>query len=847
MATLTQSAKTTPKSKQNQNNSGKSAANAQTATIEDKRPATLAQNNIIASMGSGSGAQRTAQLHAIMGGTAPVQRVKKDETQLKDSIVENNTGLPDQLKTGLENISGISLNDVRVHPNSSQPGELSAHAFAQGTDIHLAPGQEKHLPHEAWHVVQQKQGRVQPTKQMGDGVNVNDHPGLEREATQMGQRALNHTPQTDTPSIQSVTAPSATAQLVTEDEISRRTARPMNKQMKETVRNQFSINDQIKGFDKSNLKKRPSPPKAKRRNAMKPQTPKAKRRNAMKPQTPKVTDNLANALGGVAEKDKRGDATMGAVKQKGDPLGDAALGSAIGNGLYGGALSVMNNERLYKTLGVHDSFGGLDPKGAGDGGGVMKGLAKVGIVSGGLQAASGLQKASAGTANTIDNLQRGGFQKNGKKDYGKVGRAGIQGGLNVTNIGGGVSSAVAAAEKLGKTKTFVEQGASLAKTGLGGASAASQVAGGFGIAGGALNLGQGAMKYRKSNQALNKLQTKKTGIGDKFEDEDYLRMEEIMQRKNTDAKFQMGTGALDTAAGAANFVPGVGTAIGGTIALTSAAIKAGHAGYKMKAQDGKNADYEASLNNEQLVSSEKDKINANRDKFAQTDKLSGWNPLNWKSKLGASYTRRSYGRTKEEYKTSTSSAEQNKAIESGAKGNANTKKKGSWLSQKTGGWLGSSGSDSKYKKEDGKLKKKRGWLGGLKNVFTGKHKEPKEATNSNSSPVNPMMLALQQSMPGAGAVASIWDGMKGIKNRFSAGKNSLTEVGDAQEEGAKKIKETALWKQSQVGKDERDNRLVDNMMADEEKRAIMLGGDSAKWGKMDSEEQRKYLSKKVKT
>jgi len=115
-------------------------------------------------MGSGSGAQRTAQLQAIMGGAAPVQRVKEDETQIKDSIVENNTGLPDQLKSGMENISGISLNDVRVHPNSSQPSELSAHAFAQGTDIHLAPGQEKHLPHEAWHVVQQKKGRVQPNK-----------------------------------------------------------------------------------------------------------------------------------------------------------------------------------------------------------------------------------------------------------------------------------------------------------------------------------------------------------------------------------------------------------------------------------------------------------------------------------------------------------------------------------------------------------------------------------------------------------------------------------------------------------------------------------------------------------
>ena len=164
MATLTQSVKTTSKSKQNQNNSGKSAANAQTATIEDNRPATMAQNRIMASMGSGSGAQRTAQLQAVMGGAAPVQRVKEDETQIKDSIVENNTGLPDQLKSGMENISGISLNDVRVHPNSSQPSELSAHAFAQGTDIHLAPGQEKHLPHEAWHVVQQKKGRVQPNK-----------------------------------------------------------------------------------------------------------------------------------------------------------------------------------------------------------------------------------------------------------------------------------------------------------------------------------------------------------------------------------------------------------------------------------------------------------------------------------------------------------------------------------------------------------------------------------------------------------------------------------------------------------------------------------------------------------
>lgn len=78
----------------------------------------------------------------------------------------NNTGLPDQLKSGVESLSGHSLDDVTVHYNSPQPAQLNALAYAQGTDIHVAPGQEKHLPHEAWHVAQQKQGRVQPTTEM---------------------------------------------------------------------------------------------------------------------------------------------------------------------------------------------------------------------------------------------------------------------------------------------------------------------------------------------------------------------------------------------------------------------------------------------------------------------------------------------------------------------------------------------------------------------------------------------------------------------------------------------------------------------------------------------------------
>lgn len=102
---------------------------------------------------------------------------------------KNSTGLPNQLKSGIETLSGMSMDHVNVHYNSSKPAQLNAHAYAQGSDIHLATGQEKHLPHEAWHVVQQAQGRVKPTIQMKGNVHINDDAGLEKEADVMGNRA----------------------------------------------------------------------------------------------------------------------------------------------------------------------------------------------------------------------------------------------------------------------------------------------------------------------------------------------------------------------------------------------------------------------------------------------------------------------------------------------------------------------------------------------------------------------------------------------------------------------------------------------------------------------------------
>lgn len=120
--------------------------------------------------------QREEDEEAVQGKfEAPVQK-------------KNETGMPDHLKAGIEELSGFSMDDVRVHYNSDKPATVQALAYTQGTDIHVAPGQEQHLPHEAWHVAQQMAGRVEPTIEV-DGMPVNDNADLEHEADVMGTKA----------------------------------------------------------------------------------------------------------------------------------------------------------------------------------------------------------------------------------------------------------------------------------------------------------------------------------------------------------------------------------------------------------------------------------------------------------------------------------------------------------------------------------------------------------------------------------------------------------------------------------------------------------------------------------
>ena len=82
-------------------------------------------------------------------GDGPVQRATRPAAARAGAaaLPPNDTGLPDSVKAGVEAFSGTSLDGVKVHYNSARPAQLRAKAFTQGTDIHVAPGQERHVPH----------------------------------------------------------------------------------------------------------------------------------------------------------------------------------------------------------------------------------------------------------------------------------------------------------------------------------------------------------------------------------------------------------------------------------------------------------------------------------------------------------------------------------------------------------------------------------------------------------------------------------------------------------------------------------------------------------------------------
>jgi hypothetical protein len=132
-------------------------------------------------------ADKSPQTAQMMGLKDQMQK-KQNPIQLKSEGSGGSKTLPAQLQSGVEQLSGLNMSDVKVNYGSTEPSKIGAAAYAQGSNIHLGPGQERHLPHEAWHVVQQKKGNVPITNTI-NGTPVNENSSLEKEADQMGSKA----------------------------------------------------------------------------------------------------------------------------------------------------------------------------------------------------------------------------------------------------------------------------------------------------------------------------------------------------------------------------------------------------------------------------------------------------------------------------------------------------------------------------------------------------------------------------------------------------------------------------------------------------------------------------------
>ena len=121
--------------------------------------------------------------------SSPVQ--KKEEPQSGGA-----NKLPESVRGKMESTIGTDFSGVNIHANSGKAVEAGALAYAQGSDIHFAPGQydpnsksgQELLAHELTHVQQQSEGRVKSTGQVS-GMPLNDDKSLEKEADDMASKA----------------------------------------------------------------------------------------------------------------------------------------------------------------------------------------------------------------------------------------------------------------------------------------------------------------------------------------------------------------------------------------------------------------------------------------------------------------------------------------------------------------------------------------------------------------------------------------------------------------------------------------------------------------------------------
>ena len=124
---------------------------------------------------------------------------EEEPLQMKADPAQRKSGgankMPEGVQAKMEAAFNADFSDVNIHVGS-QASDVGALAYAQGNDIHFAQGKfdphsnsgQELLGHELAHVVQQREGRVQPTT-VANGLPINDDPKLEQEADDLGRKA----------------------------------------------------------------------------------------------------------------------------------------------------------------------------------------------------------------------------------------------------------------------------------------------------------------------------------------------------------------------------------------------------------------------------------------------------------------------------------------------------------------------------------------------------------------------------------------------------------------------------------------------------------------------------------
>jgi len=160
------------------------------------------QNNAVANQiennNSGSEQSLNAPEYNSSGTNNVLFQMKEEGATVSNSGTAQEPG---NFITQMQSAFQTDFSDVNFHEDSKTASDLGALAFTQGNNVHFAPGQFKPdtqsgkelIGHELTHVVQQREGKVQPTKQIGK-FNINDNSSLEKQADTMGAKAARYNP-----------------------------------------------------------------------------------------------------------------------------------------------------------------------------------------------------------------------------------------------------------------------------------------------------------------------------------------------------------------------------------------------------------------------------------------------------------------------------------------------------------------------------------------------------------------------------------------------------------------------------------------------------------------------------